>query len=105
MIKLNSLLHTSSFGISSSFTTHCNYKYKYTQNNRFYSNTSTITKPLSKDQLKEQLDNLKEPDIPEFCCGNGCANCVWEDYFKAMKKYEETKKNLENELQKEVDPT
>lgn len=29
------------------------------------------------------------PVVPEFCCGNGCENCVWNIYFEELKEYEE----------------
>lgn len=31
---------------------------------------------------------MKKPQIPTNCCGNMCRDCVWNDYFKKMDKYE-----------------
>eukprot|EP00056_Hartaetosiga_gracilis_P010414 m.153470 g.153470 ORF g.153470 m.153470 type:complete len:165 (-) comp13309_c1_seq1:8670-9164(-) len=29
------------------------------------------------------------PEEPQYCCGNGCQNCVWTQYAKDMEEYEE----------------
>jgi len=37
--------------------------------------------------------DYRPPVVPEFCCGNGCQNCVWNAYFEELKEYEEYVKN------------
>ena|SRR5690554_2082762 len=32
---------------------------------------------------------LVKPEPPEFCCGKGCHNCVWDQYFTDVREYEE----------------
>lgn len=31
---------------------------------------------------------MKEPVQPDNCCGNQCVNCVWNQYFEEMEKYQ-----------------
>ena len=33
------------------------------------------------------------PPKPYECCGDGCINCVWVEYFDKVKEYEESKNN------------
>lgn len=39
--------------------------------------------------------DLKPPEEPEYCCGNGCQNCVWNAYFIEMETYRQKKERLE----------
>lgn len=48
---------------------------------------------------------LVKPEPPEFCCGNGCHNCVWDQYFTDLREYEEQLAQFrkENELEGEIE--
>jgi hypothetical protein len=40
-------------------------------------------------------EELKEPEMPDNCCGNMCRDCVWNVYFDEMEKYQAKLKEKE----------
>lgn len=44
--------------------------------------------PAQKQQPLRPVQRPQEPD-PSECCGNGCPNCVWLDYWDKLNEYEE----------------
>ncbi|EFC46870.1 predicted protein [Naegleria gruberi] len=63
-----------------------------------------------KDQVLEKInrvDNIKDleklyPDMESYtivCCGNGCQNCVMNDYLEIVQRFEERRQELKMILQ------
>mmetsp|Transcript_9501 Transcript_9501/g.16241 ORF Transcript_9501/g.16241 Transcript_9501/m.16241 type:complete len:113 (+) Transcript_9501:182-520(+) len=55
--------------------------------------TISSAEAASKSDVHSQphLNVLERPEEPgaEDCCGNGCMNCVWTQYYERLRAYEE----------------
>lgn len=57
---------------------------------------SNIFRSFSKIYYKEidKIENLKPPEYPDNCCGQGCKICVFDEYFDLLDEYEQRKQEL-----------
>lgn len=57
-------------------------------NKKFF--TKNFNEPNKSSFLSEQKEIPPEPPkTPTNCCGGGCSDCVFDEYFVKLKKYEE----------------
>ncbi|KXS14068.1 hypothetical protein M427DRAFT_135958 [Gonapodya prolifera JEL478] len=69
---------------------------------------SESTGPSIEDQLRALpettlewvADNMRPPEAPEpeWCCGSGCAHCVWDTHADSIERYKSLRAALFSEL-------
>jgi len=68
-------------------------------NKRKMSTYSATSKSKFTIELDKTTINLKKPKEPTNieCCGTGCYNCVWMDYFGELQEYERQLKKIKKQ--------